>query len=79
MVPDATLELSVEELIDALNKKLFMEYGQVQSAMSPMSRALVATLATKVQSLRKNQTSNVNDMFRRSMPWRKELKMFYMK
>jgi len=50
MVPDTALELSVEQLISALNKKLFMEYARVQSAISPTSRAPVATLTAEVQS-----------------------------
>jgi len=50
MVPDAALELSVEQLISALNKKLFMECTRVQAAIPPMSRAPVATLTAEVQS-----------------------------
>ena len=50
MALDVTLELSVEELISALNKKMFMEYTRVRSAMPPVSRTLVATLATEVWS-----------------------------
>jgi len=50
MVPDAALELSVEQLISALNKKLSMEYARVQSAISPTSRVPVATLTAEVQS-----------------------------
>jgi len=50
MAPDATFELSIEQLITALDRKLLMECGQIQSAMPPMSRALVATLAKKVRS-----------------------------
>ena len=50
MVPDAALELSVEQLISALNKKLFMECTRVQPGIPPMSRALVATLTTEVRS-----------------------------
>lgn len=47
MMSDASLELSVEQLISTLNKKLFMECGRVQSEMPPMSRALAATLTVK--------------------------------
>ena len=50
MVPDAALELSVEQLISALNKKLFMECTRVQREMPPTSRALVATLTAEVCS-----------------------------
>ena len=49
-VPDAALELSLDQLIDALEKKLFMEYEEVQAAMPPMSRDMVANLTTKVRS-----------------------------
>ena len=49
MTPDAILELSIEQLIRALNKKLFMEYTRVGLAMPPMSRTLVATLAAEVR------------------------------
>jgi len=48
-VPDAVLELSIEQLIRALNKKLFAECARVQSAI-PTSRVLVATLASEVWS-----------------------------
>jgi len=50
MVPDAALELSVEQLISALNKKLFMECTQVQAGMPPIPRAPVATLTAEVRS-----------------------------
>ena len=51
MVPDAALELSVEQLISTLDKKIFMECARVQAAVvPPMSRALVATLTAEVQS-----------------------------
>ena len=50
MTPDAALELSVEQLIDTLNKKLSIECTRVQSAMPPTSRALVATLTAEVRA-----------------------------
>jgi hypothetical protein len=50
MTPDPILELSVEQLVRALNNKLFMECTRVQSAISPASPALVATLAAEVRS-----------------------------
>jgi len=50
MTLDPALELSVEQLIRALNKKLFMECAKAQSMMPPTSRALVATLTTEVRS-----------------------------
>ena len=49
MTPDVVLELSIEQLIDALNKKLFMECARVHSVMPPMSRSLVATLSAEVR------------------------------
>ena len=50
MSPDPILELSVEQLIKALNKKLFTECARIQSTVPPASRALVATLAAEVRS-----------------------------
>jgi len=50
MTPDAALELSIEQLVGTLNKKLFMECTRVQSAMPPASRALVVTLTHEVRS-----------------------------
>ena len=50
MTPDAALELSIEQLIGVLDKKLTMECAQVQSAMPPMSRVQVATLAAGVRT-----------------------------
>ena len=49
MTIDAALELSVEQLISALNKKIFMECTRVQSMTAPTSRALVATLTAEVR------------------------------
>jgi len=50
MVPDAALELSVEQLISVLNKKLFMECTRVQAAIPPIPRAPVTTLTAEVRS-----------------------------
>ena len=50
MTPDLALELSVEQLVRALNKKLFMEYARVQSAVLYASNALAATLMAEVRS-----------------------------
>jgi len=50
MTPDPVLDLSVEQLISALNKKLFMEYERVQSTVPPASRALAARLRAEVRS-----------------------------
>jgi len=55
MAADATLELSIEQLISALDKKLFIECEQVQSEMSLISRALVPTLTVKVRSRNSGQ------------------------
>jgi len=46
---DTVLELSVEQLVTALNKKLLMECTRVQSAVPPPSRAFVATLTAEVR------------------------------
>ena len=50
MTLDAALSLSVEQLITALNKKIFMECTRVQSTISPISRALVPGLTAEVRS-----------------------------
>ena len=50
MTLDLVLELSVEQLIRALNEKLFMEFARLQSTVSPASRVLVASLTAEVQS-----------------------------
>ena len=49
MTLDPVLELSLEQLVRALNKKLLMECTRVQSAMPPPSRALVVTLTVEVR------------------------------
>ena len=49
MTTDSVLELSVEQLIGALNKKLFMECARVQSELPPTSRASVDTLTAEVR------------------------------
>ena len=48
MTSDAALELSLEQLITALSKKLFGECARIRSTMPPPSRSLVATLTTEV-------------------------------
>ena len=47
---DPVLELSVEQLIKALNEKLFIECKRVQLAMPPISRGLATKLASEVRS-----------------------------
>ena len=80
MALEAALELSIEQLISALNKKIFMECTRVQSVMPPTSRALVATLTTEVRSseLGKKPSSS-DEVICRSMLWRNEPKKFYTK
>ena len=48
MAPDAIPDISIERLIDALDRKLLMACAQVQSAMPPVSSAFVSRLAKKV-------------------------------
>lgn len=48
MIPDVVSELSIEQLITALNEKLFAERSGVRLMTPPASRAHVATLAAKV-------------------------------
>jgi ACT domain-containing protein len=50
VVLDVVLELSVEQLIDALNKKLFMECTRVQAQVPPISRDSVARVAIEVRT-----------------------------
>ena len=50
MTPDMALELSVEQLISALSKKLLMECARVRPPTTQISRALVATLSAEVRS-----------------------------
>jgi len=50
MALDIALELSVEQLISALNKKLFIEFTGVESKVPPVSRTSVAALKTEVRS-----------------------------
>lgn len=49
MALDAALELSVEQLISVLNKKIFMECTRIQSRAAPASRTLVAALTAEVR------------------------------
>jgi len=44
------LDLSVEQLVKALNEKLLVECARLQSAVPPPSRALVAALTVEVRS-----------------------------
>ena len=72
MTLDSVLELSVEQLIRALNKKPFMEYTGVQSRVPPTSRALVATLTAEVRSSGRCGSSSFDGVLSRSMHWRSE-------
>ena len=49
MTPDTAPELSLEQLISALDKKLFWECKRMRSAIPPASRTLVAAFATEVR------------------------------
>jgi len=50
MIPGIVFELSIEQLIGVLNKKLSMECTRLQSSMPHVSRALVAELAAEVRT-----------------------------
>jgi hypothetical protein len=50
ITPEQILELSVEQLIKALNKKLFMECAKVQAQVPPIYRDSLATVAVEVSS-----------------------------
>ena len=49
MALDVALELSVEQLISALNKKLSIEFTGVRSKVLPVSRTLAAALTAEVR------------------------------
>ena len=49
MALNVALELSVEQLVSALNKKIFMECTRVQSRAAPVSRTLVEALMAEVR------------------------------
>ena len=57
MALDAALKLSIEQLISALNKKIFMECSNVQLMAAPTSRALAAALTAEVRpgDMKENQ------------------------
>lgn len=57
MIPDSVFELSIEQLISVLNKKLYMECTRVQSSMPHVSRALVAGLAAEVWTNEQEKTN----------------------
>lgn len=67
MIPNATLELSIEQLIGALNKRLFIECARLQAAMPPTSRVQIAALTDEVRSLILEGNFNDNNLFCRSM------------
>ena len=50
MALDVALELSVEQLISALNEKLFTEFTSIRSKVPHASRTSVAALTTEVRS-----------------------------
>ena len=76
MFPDIVPELSIEQLIGALNKKLSTECTRVQSALPPESRALVTTLAAEVRSSEQRESLGVDDAIYRSTPWKSGPKKF---
>lgn len=50
-LPETLLKLSLDQIVDALEKKFLMECKGVQAEMSSVSRSLVAKLTAKVRSL----------------------------
>ena len=50
MALDVALELSVKQLISALNKRLLIEFTDVESKVPPLSRTSAAALTTEVRS-----------------------------
>jgi len=49
MAFDAALELSVEQLVSVLNKKIFMECARIQLTAAPTTRTSVAALTAEVR------------------------------
>jgi len=49
MTPDTTLELSLEQLINALDAKLFGECARLRSVLPPTPRTPVAAFTTEVR------------------------------
>ena len=81
MALDAALELSVEQLIGASNKKIFMECTRVQ-LMTPFATcASVAALTAEVRSneLKWREPPRVDEIVFRSTAWKNERKTSYTK
>ena len=78
---DPVLELSVEQLIKALNEKLFMECKRTQLAIPSISRGSAAQLTSEVRTIQQtaDESASVDMMFRRLMLWRNEPKTFFTK
>ena len=76
MIFDSVLELSVEQLIRALNKKLLMECMGIQSTLPPTSRALVDMLTAEVRPNELKGSLSFDEILPRSTLWRREPKTF---
>jgi len=78
MNPDIALgSLSVDQLISALNEKLFLECTRVKSTMPPVSRAQVAMLAAEVRTVQRTEENlSFEETIYRSTLWRNESKTF---
>ena len=73
MVSDAALDLSLDQLIVVLDKKLFLECTRMQIVMPPVSHALVTTLTAEVRSRAVSKRgSDAHNVFYRSTLWRNE-------
>jgi len=75
MTLDVALELSVEQLISALNK-IFMECTRVRSTVAPTSRTLVTALTAEVRHGRRLKRKSFDAVVCRSTRWRNKQKMF---
>ena len=66
---DSVLELSVEQLIRALNEKLFMECKRVQLSVPPISRGSATKLTSEVRAIQRtaDESASVDVMFHRLM------------
>ncbi|KAF9784702.1 hypothetical protein BJ322DRAFT_863274 [Thelephora terrestris] len=63
ITPEQILELSVEQLIKALNKKLFMECAKVQAQVPPIYRDSLATVAVEIDILEKQAKAVLREVF----------------
>lgn len=60
MTPDFALELSLEQLVNELDKKLFGEYARMRSTMPTASRTFVAAFTAEVRFQEQNGKTQIS-------------------